>query len=162
MYNVPCICNSMVRPSRWLFSCSLYVSCPTNACFTSLSYAQWLSSMLVPGRSWWLFSNKLVVRGLPHSPGFPSNQWANQISVPHNWQFPACERKLATMFCHHLLHTVRSCCGTLLQTCRSPSITTGVSVSDSFFLKGQMQANSNYISTLCTSHPTLNTCSSRA
>ena len=89
--------------SRWLFSCSLYISCWTSACFTStlltcltfLHTCPWPQLMIVPNsfsKGWW---------GAWLSAGFPGNRQANLMSIPpitSNLPLPS-ESKTAAMSC---------------------------------------------------------------
>ena len=82
----------MIRPQRWLFSCSLYIPCLTNACFiytlltTDLpTYVPLPQLVIVPifrlehlnhdslSKGWW---------AVCPSACFPGNGWANLTSIP--------------------------------------------------------------------------------
>ena len=75
--------------SKWLFSCPLYIPCPTRACFT-YTLLTGLNYLLAPGLSWWLFLSKrqwgvapLLVSSVTNEPTwhqFPYLQWF--LSLP--------------------------------------------------------------------------------
>lgn len=131
MYNVPYIANSMVRPSRWLFSCSLHVSCPTHACFTSLSYVHSdfpaCLSQVAAGDC----SQQIGGQGLaPLLVSLVTNE-PIRYQLPHNHNFPLPEREAASpcsaslIFCNS-----EELLWTCFWTCKiPPSITPLVSLS---------------------------------
>lgn len=50
-WSFPCLWSGY---SRWLFSCPLFIACPTTACFTYIYSENWPSYMLAQSPSCWL------------------------------------------------------------------------------------------------------------
>ena len=101
--------------SRWLFSCSLYIPCPTSSCFTCTLCTQLTILLLALGPSWWLFLSK----GLWGTCVSAVSLVTNEPTWP---QFQPWESRLPPYSACCLLHMVGCCSKTLLQTCTLPGL----------------------------------------
>ena len=101
--------------SGWLFSCSLYIPCPTSSCFTCTLCTQLTILLLALGPSWWLFLSK----GLWGTCASAVSLVTNEPTWP---QFQPWESRLPPYSACCLLHTVGCCSKTLLQTCTLPGL----------------------------------------